>query len=122
MIYASESLCEDSSLSIDMPRIKCLTAQEAVNIILHEIDSDTGDVDLVNIPPDDDLSDEDEIDDSQLGEAVVADVPGTLEVHFGNEDEDSSPAPPKKKKKKTEPNEQNGPGVESNRPGIFFLG
>ena len=102
-----------------MPRIKCLTAQEAVNIILHEIDSDTGDVDLVNIPPDDDLSDGDGIDNSQLGEAVVADVPGTLQLHVGNEDEDSSPAP---KKKKPEPNEQKGPGVESNRPGLFFLG
>ena len=59
-----------------MPRIKCFTAQEAVDMILNELDSDSTEVYMVNIPPDDDLSDEDEIDDSQLGEATVCS--GTL--------------------------------------------
>ena len=80
-----------------MPRIKCFTAQEAVDMILNELDSDTGEVDMVNIPPDDDLSDEDEIDDSQLGEATVVDVPGTVELHIGEDDDEISREPPKKR-------------------------
>ena len=66
-------------------------------MILNELDSDSGEVDMVNIPPDDDLSDEDEIDDSQLGEATVIDVPGTVELHIGNDDDEMSPEPPRKR-------------------------
>ena len=85
-----------------MPRIKCLTAQEAVDMILHDLDSDE-EVNLVNIPPEGDLSDEDEIDDSQLGEAIVADVPGTLEVHVGGDEKEtpSEPEPPKKRSRQS---------------------
>ena len=86
-----------SYLLIAMPRIKCFTAQEAVDMILNELDSDSGEVDMVNIPPDDDLSDEDEIDDSQLGEATVIDVPGTVELHIGNDDDEMSREPPRKR-------------------------
>lgn len=65
-------------------------------MILHDLDSEA-EVDLVNIPPDNDLSDEDEIDDSQLGEAIVADVPGTLEVHTVDDEEETPSEPPKKR-------------------------
>ena len=52
-------------------------------MILHEPASDAK-VGLINIPLDDDLSDKNEINDSQLGEAIVADVSGTQEIHIGN--------------------------------------
>ena len=76
-----------------MPRIKCFTAQEAVDMILNELDGDSAEVDMVNIPPDDELSDEDEIDDSQLGEATVLDVHGTVELHIGDDDDEMSREP-----------------------------
>lgn len=65
--------------------VKCLSVQEATHLLCSEefnVDHDAEVIiDLVNIPPDDDLSDEDEVDDDNTLIPMVKDVPGAIEIH-----------------------------------------
>lgn len=63
-----------------MPREKFLTVEEAVEMVMNDMDSDDSNVEVVNIPPEG--SDEDEGNDEETGVAGVSDVPGSVEVHF----------------------------------------
>ena len=94
------SICELETIT--MPRVRYLTVEEAVEMEMNDIDSVDGDIDVVNIPPDD--SDEDEGNDECVGVAEVADVPGEVEVHFQTPptEDDTPPPPPSGKKRRTE--------------------
>ena len=59
-----------------MPRVRYLTVKEAADMIMNDLNSLDGDLDVVNIPPDD--SDEDEGNDGNLGTAQVVDIPGEV--------------------------------------------
>ena len=84
-----------------MPRVRYLTVEEAVEMVMNDLDSVDGDVDVVTIPADD--SDEDEGNDGGIGVAEVADVPGEVEVHFQTSDtEDGAPPPPPAKKRRND--------------------
>ncbi|XP_045134779.1 uncharacterized protein LOC123518147 isoform X2 [Portunus trituberculatus] len=64
--------------------VKCLSVQDAIDLLYSEefnVDDDAEVIDLVNIPPDDDLSDEDEVDDDNPLIPMVKDVPGAIEIH-----------------------------------------
>ena len=63
-----------------MPREKFLTVEEAVEMVMNDMDSDDSNVEVVNIPPEG--SDEDVGNDEETGVAGVSDVPGSVEVHF----------------------------------------
>lgn len=60
-----------------MPREKFLTVEEAVEMVMNDMDSDSSDVEVVNIPPEG--SDEDEGNDEETGVAGVSDVPGSVD-------------------------------------------
>ena len=81
-----------------MPREKFLTVEEAVEMVMNDMDSDDSDVEVVNIPPEG--SDEDEGNDEETGVAGVSDVPGSVEVHFerSKKDNTAQTAPTKKRR------------------------
>ena len=77
-----------------MPRVRYLTVEEAVEMVMNDLDSVDGDVDVVTLPAED--SDEDEGNDDGIGVAEVTDVPGEVEVHFRTPvTEDDAPPPAK---------------------------
>lgn len=83
-------------------RVKCLSVQEAIDLIHSEefnVDDDAEGIDLVNIPPDDDLSDEDEVDDDNTLIPMVKDVPGAIEIHT-TQAESEEPGEGMKKKRR----------------------
>ena len=80
-----------------MPRERYLTLQEAVDMVMSDLDSVHGDIDVLSIPPDD--SDEDEGNDECTGVAEVADVPGEVEIHFQTPPTEDDTPPPKKKRR-----------------------
>ena len=53
--------------------------------MIGDMDLHEDDLTVVNVPPDGDLSDADELDDDATGPAEVREVPGTLEVHFNRD-------------------------------------
>ena len=63
-----------------MPRERFLTVEEALEMVMNDMDSDDSDVEVVNIPPEG--SDEDEGNDEGTGVVDVNDVPDSVDVHF----------------------------------------
>ena len=66
-------------------RLKALTMDE-IAAALQEHDENTSNDDdfgdVIKVPPDvDALTDEEDIADNEMGEVLVQDVPGTLEIH-----------------------------------------
>ena len=57
-----------------------MTASEALQMIADMDLEDEDQITLVNVPPDDEVSDGDDLDEDATGPAEVSDVPGTLEV------------------------------------------
>ena len=96
-----------------MSKKKHLTLEEIESLVndpaIHEeFDDDNGPIDIVALPPDtiDVISDEEDIDEDNLIEQNIAEVPGHIEVHYHANDEAGeeslpvSTAAPKRKKRK----------------------
>ena len=62
------------------------------------MDDDDDDLNLVILPPDvGEITDEEDFDENDLGEAAVHDVPGELEIHSQGREKDEEPVAKKKK-------------------------
>ena len=90
-------------------RLKALTMNEiAEELQKYEENSDNDDDDnfgyVIIVPPDvDALTDEEDITDDEMGDVLVQDVPGTLEIHTKDNDQNEAdefdrPKPTKKRK------------------------
>ena len=90
-------------------RLKALTMDEiAEELQKYEENSDNDDDDnfgdVIIVPPDvDALTDEEDIADDEMGDVLYQDVPGTLEIHTKDNDQNEAdesdhPKPTKKRK------------------------
>lgn len=64
----------NSEQCLEIRTVKCLIVQEAIDLLYSDeldIDDDVEGIDMVNIPLDDDLSDEDEVDDDNFLSPMV---------------------------------------------------
>ena len=79
---------------------KCFTAEEAANIVASIDSDDEFSPELVVLPPENtgSVTETEDIDEDNLGQAEVRDVPGELEIHT-NRDITQDYVVPKKKKK-----------------------
>jgi hypothetical protein len=69
--------------------VKCSSVDEALHLLFENYEDD--EAEIVNIPPDQYISNEDKADADGTGTAFVQDLPGTIKVRIDNHDEDHLP-------------------------------